>query len=233
MINYAHRGASEYAPENTMSSFYLGLLQGANGIETDVQRTRDGELVLFHDTTLDRVTNGSGAVSDYTLAELRELKVTGNATTGFFDRIVTFREFLEVFSAYNIHFAIELKVPGVEEDTVALAKEFGIMDRTTFTSFEFECIRKTKEVCPEARVGWLIAKPTEENLEALKAIGGEELAPVATEITEERIADWRSQGFGVRAWGVTRVELMKEMCRLGVDGMTVNFPDRLFQYLAR
>lgn len=233
MINYAHRGASEYAPENTMSSFYLGLLQGANGIETDIQRTRDGELVLFHDTTLDRVTNGSGAVSDYTLAELRELKVTGNATTGFFDRIVTFREFLEVFSAYNIHFAIELKVPGVEEDTVALAKEFGIMDRTTFTSFEFECIRKTKEVCPEARVGWLIAKPTEETLEALKSIGGEELAPVATEITEERIADWRSQGFGVRAWGVTRVELMKEMCRLGVDGMTVNFPDRLFQYLAR
>lgn len=233
MINYAHRGASEYAPENTMSSFYLGLMQGANGIETDIQRTRDGELVLFHDTTLDRVTNGNGAVSDYTLAELRELKVTGNATTGFFDRIVTFREFLEVFSAYNIHFAIELKVPGVEEDTVALAKEFGIMDRTTFTSFEFECIRKTKEVCPEARVGWLIAKPTEENLEALKAIGGEELAPVATEITEERIADWRSQGFGVRAWGVTRVELMKEMCRLGVDGMTVNFPDRLFQYLTR
>lgn len=233
MINYAHRGASEYAPENTMSSFYLGLLQGADGIETDVQRTRDGELVLFHDMTLDRVTNGSGAVSDYTLAELRELKVTGNATTGFFDRIVTFREFLEVFSAYNIHFAIELKVPGVEADAVALAKEFGIMDRTTFTSFGFECIRKTKEVCPEARVGWLIAKPTEETLEDLKAIGGEELAPVAAEITEERIAYWRSRGFGVRAWGVSRVELMKEMCRLGVDGMTVNFPDRLFQYLSK
>ena len=51
MINYAHRGASEYAPENTLSSFYLGLLQGANGIETDIQRTKDGVLVLFHDDT--------------------------------------------------------------------------------------------------------------------------------------------------------------------------------------
>lgn len=60
MINYAHRGASEYAPENTLSSFYLGLLQGANGIETDVQRTKDGVLVLFHDPTIDRVTNGNG-----------------------------------------------------------------------------------------------------------------------------------------------------------------------------
>ena len=233
MINYAHRGASEYAPENTMSSFYLGLLQGANGIETDVQRTRDGKLVLFHDDTLDRVTDGSGAVSDYTLAELRKLKVTGNATPGFFDRIVTFREFLEVFSVYNIHFTIELKVPGVEADTVALAKEFGIMDRTTFTSFRFECIQKTKEVCPEARVGWLVVKPTEETLEALKAIGGEELAPKATEITEETIACWRSRGFGVRAWGISGVEIMKKMCRLGVDGMTVNFPDRLFQYLTK
>ncbi|MBR5867801.1 MAG: hypothetical protein IKZ21_00025 [Clostridia bacterium] len=233
MINYAHRGASEYAPENTMSSFYLGLLQGANGIETDVQRTLDGELVLFHDMTLDRVTDGSGSVSDYTLAELRELKVTGNATTGFFDRIVTLREFLEVFSNYNIHFAIELKVAGVEADAVAMVKEYGIMDRTTFTSFDFECIRKTKEICPEARIGWLVVKPTREILKALKDIGGEELAPKADEIHEETIAYWRSQGFGIRAWGVTRVELMKEMCRLGVDGMTVNFPDRLFQYLAR
>lgn len=65
MVNYAHRGASEYAPENTLSSFYLGLLQGANGIETDVQRTKDGVLVLFHDDTLDRVTDGRGIISDY------------------------------------------------------------------------------------------------------------------------------------------------------------------------
>ena len=63
MINYAHRGGSDYAPENTLSSFYLGLLQGANGIETDVQKTRDGVLILFHDSTLDRVTDHSGPVS--------------------------------------------------------------------------------------------------------------------------------------------------------------------------
>ena len=107
------------------------------------------------------------------------------------------------------------------------------LDRTTFTSFKFECIQKTKEICPEARVGWPVVKPTEETLETLKAIGGEELVPKATEITEETIANWRSRGLGVRAWGVTGVEIMKKMCALGVDGMTVNFPDRLFQYLSR
>ena len=117
MINYAHRGASEYAPENTLSSFYLGLLQGANGIETDVQRTKDGVLVLFHDPTIDRVTNGTGNLCDYTLEELKALKVTANVTNTFYDRIVTLREFLEKFASYDINFAIELKVEGVEEET--------------------------------------------------------------------------------------------------------------------
>ena len=89
MINYAHRGASEYAPENTLSSFFLGLLQGANGIETDVQRTKDGVLVLFHDDTLDRVSDGCGPLRDHTLAQLQQLRITGNAPGGFYDRVVT------------------------------------------------------------------------------------------------------------------------------------------------
>ena len=76
MINYAHRGASEYAPENTLSSFYLGMIQGANGIETDVHRTKDGVLVLFHDDTLDRVSDGVGKISDYTFEELRKVKIS-------------------------------------------------------------------------------------------------------------------------------------------------------------
>ena len=78
MINYAHRGASEYAPENTLSSFYLGLLQGANGIETDVQKTKDGVLVLFHDDTLDRVSNKQGKLCDYTWDELKDAEIYGN-----------------------------------------------------------------------------------------------------------------------------------------------------------
>jgi len=69
-INFAHRGASSYAPENTMSAFYLGLRMGANGIETDIQRTGDGILVLFHDDTLDRVTGQSGKIADYTYEQL-------------------------------------------------------------------------------------------------------------------------------------------------------------------
>jgi len=232
MINYAHRGASEYAPENTLSSFYLGLLQGANGIETDVQRTKDGVLVLFHDDTVDRVTNGTGKVSDFTLLELCHLKISGNSTSGFYDRILTYKEFLEHFSAYDISFAIELKGAGVEADTLALTEEYGIMDRTTFTSFEFDYIKHMKELCPTARVGWLVEEAGQEEIQKLLQIGGEEIAPMAAKVTAESTAQWRAAGLGVRAWGVSSVVLMKKMCDLGVDGMTVNFPDRLYAYLS-
>ncbi len=233
MINYAHRGASEYAPENTLSSFYLGLLQGANGIETDVQRTKDGILVLFHDDSVDRISDGTGKLSDYTFEELKKLKVYGNSITGFYDRVVTLREFLEKFSQYDIQFAIELKGAGVEEETLNMVREFGVFDKTTFTSFNFDYIRKIKELNSEARVGWLTDEITDENMKKLLDIGGEELAPKAENITAELVEKLRTVNLGVRAWGVFNIILMKKMCELKVDGMTVNFPDRLYQFLQR
>ncbi|MBQ1244645.1 MAG: hypothetical protein IIX94_02740 [Clostridia bacterium] len=233
MINYAHRGGSEYAPENTLSSFYLGLLQGANGIETDVQKTKDGVLVLFHDDTVDRVTDGTGKLCDYTYEELRRLKVYGSCTTGFYDRVITLREFLENFARYDISFAMELKGPDVEEGTLSMIKEFGVLDRTTFTSFQLDYIKKIKELDKNARVGYLCFPEDTDADEKLLAFGAEEIAPEAIAINEESIAKWRSKGLGVRAWGVTSVAIMKKMADLGVDGMTVNFPDRLFEYLNR
>ncbi len=232
MINYAHRGASEYAPENTFSAFYLGLLQGANGIETDVQKTVDGELVLFHDDSVDRVSDGSGRLGDYTLEQLRSLKIYGNSTGAFYDRIVTLGEFLERFASYDISFAIELKGADVEEDTLAAVKKFDIMDKTTFTSFEYDYIKKIKELAPTARVGLLTSSTDDTVIKDLLDIGAEEIAPKAANVTEELMKKWRKAGLGIRAWGVSDMSLMKKMCRLGVDGMTVNFPDRLSQYLS-
>ena len=184
-VNYAHRGASEYAPENTFSSFYLGLLQGANGIETDVQATKDGVLVLFHDDTLERVTDSTGKIADYTWEELQKVKVYGNSLRGFYDRIPTFRAFLEAFAEYDIHFAIELKEAGVEQGVVDMIHEFGIEKKTTITSFKYECIKKVKEIDPGMRVGYLVPGDGCEFIEALQAIGGVEMAPRAGKMTEE------------------------------------------------
>ena len=99
-INYAHRGASEYLPENTMFAFYTGIYMGANGIETDIQRTKDGILVLFHDDTLTRVTGESGSIGDYTLAELQNFSVRKN---GFFRQDNHLGRFSDAFCIPGYH----------------------------------------------------------------------------------------------------------------------------------
>jgi glycerophosphoryl diester phosphodiesterase len=102
-INYAHRGASEYAPENTFLSFYTGIFMGANGIETDIHLSRDGVPVLFHDDKLVRMTGQEGFVEDYTLNELKTFWVKKNNLK---DRIITFEEFLCRFKDFDLTFAI-------------------------------------------------------------------------------------------------------------------------------
>ena len=113
-----------------------------------------------------------------------------------------------------------------------MVKEFGIMNKTTVTSFQYDYIKKIKELDRTARVGWLTSSTDDEIITRILEIGGEEIAPKAELITEELVEKWRKAGLGVRAWGVFGVALMKKMCQLKVDGMTVNFPDRLYEFLS-
>ena len=95
MINYAHRGASEYAAQNTFAAFYLGLACGADGIETDIRCTSDGRLVLFHDKLLEGTTDGVGTIPEHTWEELSHLTVRGKLVD---DKIVLLEDFLERFA---------------------------------------------------------------------------------------------------------------------------------------
>ena len=225
-VNYAHRGASEYTPENTMLAFYTGLYMGANGIETDVRRAKDGTLVLFHDDTVDRMTDGTGAVEDFTFAQLQALNVTKN---GYTDKIVRFEDFLRHFAFRDITFAIELKGPGVEEETADLLRKYGMEKKTVVTSFKLDYLRNFKAYAPEFRTGYLTSTVTDALIAELQAMGVDELCPRATIVTKEDVLAWHRMGFRVRTWGLTR-ELMVPACESGVDGMTVNFPDRLTAY---
>ena len=229
-VNFAHRGASEYAPENTMSSFYLGLRMGANGIENDVQITKDGVLVIFHDDTLARVTACEGEVSDYTYDELCQMRVR-NASTGEEDIIVRFEDFLRYFGWRDLTFAIEIKKPGYEKEVLEMMDRFQMRDKSVITSFKFECIERVKELRPDYKVGYLIKGFDEEKNAQMKRIGGEQICPQAKYLTKETVAAWRALGFeSVRAWGINNTELMKHACECGVNGMTVNFPDLLTEY---
>jgi glycerophosphoryl diester phosphodiesterase len=227
-IDYAHRGASHYAPENTMMSFYLGMQMGANGIETDVHRTKDGVVVLFHDDTLERVTGESGSVSDYTWEELQKMNVRKGE---LFDKIPSFQDFLQHFAFRDIIFAIELKQSDVFQETADLIYQYGIEKKTVVTSFKYEEILKMRQYAPELETGYLTSEVTEQLIADMKEQGITELCPKADILTPEKVAYWHSLGFRVRAWGVADEDIMKHAYDCGVDGMTVNFPDKLCAYV--
>lgn len=227
-VNYAHRGASTYCPENTMLSFYTGLYMGANGIETDVQLTKDGVAVLFHDTTIDRVTNGLGKLSDYTLQELLEFDVINKNLR---DKIVVFEDFLRHFAHQDITFAIELKGPGVEQVTAELVAKYGLENKCVITSFRFAYLENMHKLAPHLELGYLVKTFDESTFADMKRIGCVEFCPEAPAVTKETVEKWHADGFRVRAWGVKDEALMRQVYDADADGMTVNFPDKLTAYM--
>lgn len=227
-VNYAHRGASTYAPENTFLAFYTGIYMGANGIETDVRMTKDGVLVLFHDRTVTRLTGIEAQLSDYTLDELKQFTFEKKGLT---DKIVVFEDFLKQFALRDITFAIEIKQAGIEAQIADMIRKYHMEHKTVVTSFKPEYIRAIKEYAPELHIGLLCKEVTDDTIHFLKQIGAEEICPPATDVTPEKVAMWHREGFNVRAWGVSDEELMRQVYDSMADGMTVNFPDKLTAYI--
>ena len=229
-IVYAHRGASEYAPENTLMSFYMGIYMGANGIETDIRRTKDGTLVLFHDATLDRVCGVSRELTDTTYEELSEIPVLHTAS-GRWDIVPRLEDFLQYCARQNVRLALELKADGVACEVYEMVKKYHLEDRVTVTSFKLDYLIALKSAYPEAKLGYLTEDFDDELLLRMKEIGIGELCPRGTHLTPEKVEKWHSLGFNVRAWGIKNVEIMKQAYDAGVNGMTVNVPDRLISYM--
>lgn len=225
-VNYAHRGASEYAPENTLSAFYLGIQMKANGIETDIRRSKDGVLVLFHDDTLERVAGIQLGVNDLNLDELKKILIYGNK--GFIpDRIVTLEEFLQLFAYRDLTFAIEIKEKGVEADTVELIRKYNALDKCIFTSFDFESLCALRKVDASIRLGYLVQDCSREYREQAKSIQCYQLCIKAENLTEQGAEEIYKEGFSIRAWGITNETMMQKALKLANAGMTINFPDKL------
>jgi len=227
-VNFAHRGASEYAPENTILAFNLGIYMGANGIETDVQLTKDGVAVLFHDDTLQRVTAQQGCISDYTFDELQEFFVTKNE---FSDKIVKLDDFMRFFHFRDMTFAIELKQRGTAKIAADTVSKYNINHKIVFTSFNFDELCDLREYAPNFKTGYLTNNITDELLAKMRELGIDEICPEAHMCNKEIVNKWHKMGFNVRAWGVYDENLMKQAYDAGCDGMTVNFPDKLTSYI--
>lgn len=235
MINYAHRGASEQAPENTFAAFYLALEMGANGIETDLHATQDGRLVLFHDDTLARILPGvPGGVPDYTYEALLRFDFgahKGERYRG--ERIVLLEDFLLYFGAKDLSFAIEIKQPGTEEAALEAIERFGLVEKTVMTSFAYDSILRIRALHPRMRTGYLTRETGDALFARMRADGVHQYCPNAASVTPQLVGQAKALGFSVRAWGVQTRALMEACCACGVDGMTVNFPDALSAYVSK
>lgn len=228
-----HRGAAALAPENTWAGFDKALALGVDAIETDVQATSDGMLVLIHDWHLDRTTNGHGPVAEAPWSVLREVDAGswfGQEFQGA--RVPLLDEFLARYGS-RTHIALEIKQPGVELEALQRVKSIGLLGAVTFTSFDFASLEHIRHAQPDVDIGFLTADISPESVAGVLDAGFNQFCPPADAVTPELVSGWKTLGLNVRAWGVRTPALMQRSIDAGVDGMTVDFPDLLLQALGR
>lgn len=232
---FAHRGASGYAPENTLEAFALAMEQGADGIELDVQMTRDGELVVIHDETVDRVSDGTGEVRSYTLEELKKLRVSNHMEQYPDVRIPTLREVLELVKPGTMEVNIELKTgifwyPEIEKKVLELVQEEGMENRVIYSSFNHYSIQKIRELSPEAETAYLFGDVILHVEEYAAKTGIKGLHPALYHVKmAEFLKEYQASGLPVRVWTVNEEKQMEDLIRQGVDSVITNYPDRGLQ----
>lgn len=228
---WAHRGASGYAPENTLEAFKLAVSQDADGIELDVQLTKDGELVVIHDEKIDRTSNGKGCVKDYTLEELKKFNFNYGNEEYKEAKIPTLREVYELLEPTDLIINVELKTgiifyEGIEEKVLKLAKEMGMEDRIIYSSFNHHTIKKIKELNNNARTGLLYCDGWIGILEYAKKLGVTALHPCGYNLQYENlIEEAKKENILLHVWTINEEKDMKFLCENKIDSIITNYPD--------
>ncbi|NDL60881.1 glycerophosphodiester phosphodiesterase [Phytoactinopolyspora mesophila] len=219
--NCGHRGAMSVSPENTMASFRLAAEQGANEIELDLRLSKDGEIVVIHDTTVDRTTDGSGAVADFTAEELRALDA-GNGQS-----IPTFEEVLD---GTDVRLQIEIKDPAVIEPLVALlAQRPEEIQRLSPCCFDEEIVAILARELPSTVVGLISKTGSPELLDRADQLGAQRVLVGWTGTDRELARAAQERGLHFNVWPVNTAGQLNDAVELGVDGFTTDHPPLLFE----
>lgn len=227
----AHRGASGYAPENTLAAFERAVQLGAGFIETDLQLTRDGRFVAIHDETLERTTNGYGAVHDYTLAELRQLDAGRWFDRPFEgERIPTLEEILDFAQKHDVVFYLEIKYNpawGMHRALAAALRPPECAARTIVISFQTDTLRELREIDPALVIGLLVDRRQPGVVRDALQVGARQLCLRADLVTPKLVEKARRAGLQVAAWTLNDQAAMRVALGCGVDGVMTDLPDRL------
>jgi glycerophosphoryl diester phosphodiesterase len=228
--NFAHRGFSARYPENTMLSFQKAIETGCDGIELDIHLSRDGKIVVIHDETVNRTTNGKGFVKDADYAELRALDA------GKGEHIPTIEEYFDLVDKYPLLTNIELKnsvfwYEGMEEKIIGMIRERGIEERIIFSSFNHFSILKCKKLAPEIRCGFLVWSWIIDVGAYTKKHGIEGIHPEYCSLTGEAVREIQSNGVAINAYTVDDRETMERLISLGVYSIITDDPELLNRVL--
>src|SRR5882757_1402407 len=231
MLVIAHRGASGNAPENTLAAFRKAIALGASFIETDLQLSRDARFVAIHDATVNRTTNGQGAVHEMTLADLRKLDAGawfGSEFAG--ERIPTLEEILEFSKQHDVVFYLELKPGGSwggEHALIGALRESGEIPRAVVISFDPSIVLNLRKIEPTLMTGLLYDGQIENPLDKAVEIGARQLAVRGDLVTPALLAEAKKKDLQVVCWTVNHPAHMRLLGAAGVDGIMSDYPDRL------
>lgn len=226
---WGHRGAYHYAPENTIYSFEKAIELGADGIEFDVQLTKDGEVVVTHDEKIDRVSNGTGWVKDYTLSELKKINFNKRGISEpHFMEIPTLEEALQLLAKARLLINIELKTgiiyyDGIERKTADLVNRYGLAERVLYSSFNHFSVQNVKEYDPTAKTALLCGGGILVTGEQCEKVGATALHPSVQQIRfPGLVEDCHKRGVRVHVWTVDSEADFIYAKERGVDGVFVN-----------
>lgn len=253
-VNFAHRGASGEAPENTMEAFRLGVEAGAGGLELDVHLTSDGNIVVIHDPTVDRTTSGTGPVAEMTLDELTTLDAGYDFSPDRGDtfpyrgrnvRVPTLAEVLREFPGVAVNIDIKANSPGIEESVLGLLRSTGAEKRALVVSSRYGAVRRFRRISGggistgasrwETGIFYLFSRLHLERL-LLPAYDALQVPPrhrgIAL-VTRRFVEAAHARGVRVDAWTIDEADEMRLLLELGVDVIMTNTPGTLAEVLRR
>lgn len=235
---FAHRGASGYAPENTLEAFEIAARMGADGVELDVHICRDGELVVTHDETIERVSEGEGFVRDLSFSELKKLHFNRTHPEFRDARIPSLEEVFDLLYPTGLHINIELKnslidYPDLEKRVVDLTARRFSLDRVIFSSFNHYSMLRMKALNPGFYCGLLYEASLVKPWTYAKELGMDALHPHYSQVITPGgfCREAHDAGIEVNTWTVNSRQDMIRTIKEGADILITNYPDKALELL--
>jgi glycerophosphoryl diester phosphodiesterase len=234
-LKIAHRGASGNFPENTRVAFEKAIEARVDMIELDCQMTSDGHIVVFHDERLNRTAGASGTVRSKTLPQLRKLDVGQWKKKSFRgERVLTLEEVLDIIAG-KVDLCLDIKQfsgsqPGMEIKLLFIVSHYDYLDQTIFSSFNYRCLERVRELAPEARIGVIYGT----GVKADPFVAAERLEASSMHVQRQAATRpfldkaWEA-GLDVHVWTVNEVRDMEKFASLGVQGIVSDYPEKFSQ----